>query len=150
MYTTLLFIHSWLRWIFLLVALIVIVKSFIGWMGNKEYAKSDNGLAASFVGIMHLQFLLGIILYIFLSPITEAAFQNFGAAMKNPAMRYWAVEHISMMIIALVIAQIGRTKAKKAVESLKKFKTQAIFFTIALILVLSRIPFDQSDRMFRF
>lgn len=150
MYNPLLLIHSWLRWIFLILAIVVIAKSIIGWLGGKDYSKGDNALAASFVGTMHLQLLIGLILYFFLSPITAVAFEDFGAAMKNAEIRYWAVEHISMMILAVVIAQIGRTKAKKAKESIQKYKTQSIFFIIALVLVLSRIPFNESARLFRF
>jgi hypothetical protein len=150
MYDPLLFIHSWLRWIFLILAVVVIAKSLMGWLGGKDYVKSDNILAASFVGTMHLQLLIGLILYFFLSPITAIAFEDFGAAMKNASVRYWAVEHISIMVLAVIVAQIGRTKAKKAQESIQKYKTQSIFFIIALILVLSRIPFNESARLFRF
>lgn len=150
MYDILLITHSWLRWIFLLLAIAVIAKSYIGWFGGKPYTKGDNGMAAGLVGTMHLQLLIGLILYFFLSPMTTAAMQDFGAAMKNSALRYWAVEHIFVMILAVVVAQIGRTKSKKLTDAVAKHKTQAIFFTIALVLVLSRIPFDQAGRLFRF
>lgn len=150
MYDFLLIIHSWLRWIVLILALVVIVKSIAGWMGDKSYSKGDNGMAAGFVGTMHLQLLIGLILYVFLSPITQAAFQDFGAAMKNSGIRYWAVEHIFVMIIAIALAQVGRTLSKKAKNDTQRFKRQAIFFTTALVLMLSRIPFDQAERLFRF
>ncbi len=150
MYDIFLIAHSWLRWITLLLAVIVIFKSFVGWFGNGIYSKGDNGMAAGFVGTLHLQLLIGLVLYVFLSPITSAAFQDFGAAMKNGAVRYWAVEHIFVMILGIIIAQVGRTKAKKAAGDVKKFRTQAIFFTIAVVLMLSRIPFAESVRLFRF
>lgn len=149
MYETFLFIHSWLRWIVLVLALLVIVKSFLGWQGKKTYGKGDNALSASFVGSLHLQLLIGLVLYFFLSPITTSAFQDFGGAMKAASIRYWAVEHIFVMILAVIIAQIGRTRSKKAGTDVKKFKNATIFYLIALILILSRIPFNEAARMFR-
>lgn len=149
MYETFLFIHSWLRWIVLVLALLVIVKSFLGWQGKKTYGKGDNALSASFVGSLHLQLLIGLVLYFFLSPITTSAFQDFGGAMKAASIRYWAVEHIFVMILAVIIAQIGRTRSKKAGTDVKKFKNATIFYLIALVLILSRIPFNEAARMFR-
>ena len=149
MYETFLFIHSWLRWIVLVLAVIVIFKSFMGWQLKQKYGKSDNALSASFVGSMHLQLLIGLILYFFLSPITTSAFQDFGGAMKAASIRYWAVEHIFVMILAVVVAQIGRSRSKKASSNIKKFKTVTIFYLIALILMLSRIPFNEAGRLFR-
>jgi cytochrome c biogenesis factor len=150
MYTTFLFIHSWLRWIILALFLFTIIKSFMGMSGNKEYGKGDNALAASMVGTLHLQALIGLLLYFVLSPITINAFGGDVSPMKDAGIRYWAVEHIFMMIVAVVVAQIGRSKAKKKTESAAKFKTQAIYFTIALVLILSRIPWGEAERLFRF
>ena len=149
MYEIFLFIHSWLRWIVLLLALLVIVKSFLGWQGKKTYSGGDNALSASFMGVMHLQLLIGLVLYFFLSPITTSAFQNFGGAMKAASIRYWAVEHIFVMLLAVIVAQIGRTRSKKANTDVKKFKNVTLYYLIALILMLSRIPFGEAGRLFR-
>lgn len=149
MYQSLLFTHSWLRWIILLLILVVIIKSLIGTFSDSTYKKSDNILAASMVGTLHLQLLLGFILYFVLSPIVGGAFSDFGAAMKDASIRYWAAEHISIMIFAAILAQVGRSKAKKALEDRRKFKIQLIYFTVSLLLILSRIPFTDSERLFR-
>ena len=55
-----------------------------------------------------------------------------------------------MNTVGIIIAQVGRTKAKKTYGDTKKFRTQAVFFTIALVLMLSRIPFAEAGRLFRF
>ena len=149
MYPTFLFVHSWLRWIVLALAVFVIVRSLTGWLTNRPYLKTDNAIAASFIGTMHLQLIIGLILYIFLSPMTKSAFLDFGAAMKNADLRYWAVEHIFVMIVAVVVAQIGRIRSKKASGNKKKHLLSFIFYFIALILMLSRIPFDEAARLFR-
>lgn len=142
-YTLFLHLHSVIRWIALILIIIVLIKSFIGWFGNGSYGKVDNIFAASFVGMMDLQFLLGIILYIFLSPVTESAFNDFGAAMSNSTLRFWAVEHILVMLVAVVLSHIGRSKGKKASDMKKKFKFQAIFFGISFLLILAAIPWDR-------
>lgn len=136
-------IHSVLRWIVLILAAIVIFKSMMGMFGKPKYAKPDNIMAASFVGLMDLQLLIGLILYIFLSPVTSTAFQDFGSAMKNPELRFWAVEHISIMIVAVALAHIGRARSKKKSDYKTKFRIQGIFFTISLILLVIGIPWDR-------
>ena len=141
MYNTLLFIHSWIRWIILVMAVIVIFKALTGWLGKKGYTKGDNALSASFVGFMHLQLLLGLVLYFVYSPYAFKAIQNSGmsAVMKDPVNRFWAIEHIALMILAVVLAQVGRSRAKKMSDAVRKHKTSFIFFTIAIVLILVSI-----------
>lgn len=148
MYFPTLFIHSWLRWIFLIVAILAIFKALVGWQNNKAFAKADNALGGAFIGLMHLQLVIGLILYFGLSPFGYSLFGNEGL-MKNSVMRFWAVEHISMMILAVVVAQVGRILSKKAPTDLLKHKRAFLYFTISLVMVLSRIPWTESARFFR-
>ena len=135
--------HSGIRWIALLLPVIILVKSIIGFYGDKEYKKIDRILAASFAGTVHLMLLLGIVLYGFLSPITLSAFNDFGAAMKDPTIRFWAIEHISVMLFVTVLVTIGNAKTKKALTSKDKFKKQLTFFAASLGLMLISIPWDR-------
>lgn len=148
-YEIFLFLHSWIRWIILILGLVAIFKAYTGWFGNKPFTKGDNGISAAFMGTLHLNLLIGLILYFFLSPIVDSAFNDFGAAMRSSELRFWAVEHILVNIIAVVVAQIGRTKSKKAVDNVRKHKLTAIFYTIAFVLLLSRIPWGEAERWFR-
>ncbi|RED91766.1 hypothetical protein [Marinoscillum furvescens] len=143
LYTALLHTHSGLRWLLLVLAVIVTFKSFLGMFGNPKYGKIDNIFAASFVGTVHLQVLIGLILYVFLSPLTQSAFADFGAAMKNAELRFWAVEHITGMVIAAVLAQVGRSKSKKTEDVKKKYRFQAIFFALSLLIIVLSIPWDR-------
>ncbi len=136
-------LHSWLRWIMLLLMIAVLFKAYTGWFGNKAYTKQDNGLSAALLGLTHTQLLLGLILYIFLSPTTQLAFQNFGAAMKDKSLRFFAVEHLVMMLLAVVAIQLGRTFSKKASSDTEKFKKLAIYTTIGFFLILAGIPWDR-------
>lgn len=140
MYATLLTVHNLLRWAVLLGGLYAITKSVLGIMHKRDFTKQENLSHALFVGFCHLQLLLGLILY-FISPVVDQALANgMGAAMKDPASRFVAVEHISTMIIAIVLIQVGRTLSKKQTEAMAKHKKAVIFFSIGLILILSRIP----------
>ena len=141
MYTFLLHVHSINRWLVLITALVVIFKSYNGWKGIKPYTKQDNIWHASFVGFVHLQLLTGLLLYFVYSPITQQAFADFGASMKNASLRFWAVEHIAGMVIGTILAQVGRTMAKKAGTDELKFKKAFIFSLIALFIILLSIPF---------
>jgi hypothetical protein len=140
MYATLLTVHNLLRWAVLLGGLYAITKSVLGIMHKRDFTKQENLSHALFVGFCHLQLLLGLILY-FISPVVDQALANgMGAAMKDPASRFVAVEHISTMIIAIVLIQVGRTLSKKQTEAMAKHKKAVVFFSIGLILILSRIP----------
>jgi hypothetical protein len=144
MYTGLLHTHNLFRWLVLIAAFVAIILAFAGWMGKKEWKKSDNLAGLLLTIFIDIQFLVGIILYAFVSPVTKAAFADFGAAMKNADLRFYAVEHILVMIIALAIIHIGRSKSKKAATPVKQHKAAAIFYTIGLILILSVIPWDRA------
>lgn len=142
-YQILLHAHSGLRWLVLLLAVIVMFKSFMGMFGKPTYQKIDNILAASFVGTMHLQFLIGLILYFFLSPLTAQALSDFGSAMKDDTLRFWAVEHLTLMILAIAAAQVGRSLSKKKEDPRLKYRFQGIFFGLSLLLMLLGIPWDR-------
>lgn len=143
MYTGLLHLHNTLRWIILLAALITLLKYFIGWFSQKPWEKADNILGAVFTGLMDLQLLTGVVLYAFVSPVTQAAFQDFGAAMKNADLRFYAVEHAIMMLIAVALVHIGRVKTKRAAASKAKFANSLLFFGIAYIIILAAIPWQR-------
>ncbi|MBD2716464.1 hypothetical protein KBK19_15590 [Microvirga sp. STR05] len=141
MYSTVLLLHSWTRWLVLVFGLIAIFRAFSGWQGRKPFVGADNGMGAAFVGSMHLQLLLGLILYFGLSPFGMKAFETAGGAvMKDPTGRFWGVEHLVGMLLAVVAAQVGRTLSKKTIDPVLKHKKAFTWFLIALLLVLVMIP----------
>lgn len=142
LYTGLLHTHSVLRWALLAFIIGAIGVSLVGWLQKKEFGKPSDSLTKLALIFSHIQLLIGLILY-FISPIVQAALEDMGAAMKNAELRYWAVEHISVMIIGIALITIGRVRAKKAADALRKHKQVVIFFSIGLVLILSRIPWDR-------
>jgi len=143
MYTGFLHLHDTLRWLVLLSLVVTLVKYISGWLGNQPWKKTDNILGIVFTSLMDLQLLTGLVLYFFISPVTKLAMSDFGAAMKDPGLRFYAVEHFSMMLIAVVLVHIGRAKSKKAKTDSAKFKTATIFFLIALVVILAAIPWSR-------
>jgi len=143
MYSGILLLHNTLRWLILVSLIITLVKYMAGWLGNHPWKKSDNVLGIVFTSLMDVQLLTGLALYFFLSPVTKQVFTDFGAAMKNDTLRFYAVEHILMMVIAVALVHIGRAKSKKAATDIKKFKTGFIFYLIALVVIVIAIPWSR-------
>jgi hypothetical protein len=150
MHEILLVLHSLLRWLVVVGAVVAIGRAVMGWLGNKSWSATDGRWNAIFVHSMTTQFVIGLILYAFVSPITtQGVFPDFRAAMKDPILRFWAVEHITMMFIALALAHIGSARVRKAATDLAKHKMAAIFFGLAIALVVASIPWA-SRPLFRF
>jgi hypothetical protein len=140
MYNAMLIIHSVLRWIVLLLAIAAIGVSLRGWLGDRERGGLHRGLGGAFVGSVHLEVLLGLLLYFVYSPLTKAAFEDFGAAMKDAVLRFWAVEHLTLMVLAAVFATIGSVVAKRAEEDRVAHRRATIGFGLALLTILAGIP----------
>ncbi len=144
MYTGLLHTHNMFRWLVLIALVLALVFAFIGWAGKNEWTKRDKITGLILTIFMDIQFLVGFILYAFVSPFTKIAFADFGAAMKNADLRFYAVEHILIMLIALIFVHIGKSKTKKLQVPWKKHRAAAIWFGLALMLILIGIPWDRA------
>lgn len=143
MYVGLLHLHSTLRWLLLLSLVIALIKYMIGWLDNQPWKKPDHILGIVITWLMDLQLISGLVLYLFLSPITKMAMGDIGAAMKDSYLRFYAVEHLTIMIIAIVLVHLGWEKTQKATTDLAKFKTASIFFLITLLLLFAAIPWGR-------
>lgn len=144
MYTGLLHTHNMFRWLVLLTLVMAVFFAFSGWFKKLNWSKKDNISGLLLTIFIDIQFLVGIILYGFVSPVTKSAFNDFGAAMKNADLRFYAVEHILLMVIALALIHIGRAKSKKAAAPWKKHRAAAVFYGIAFLLILAGIPWERA------
>ena len=145
MYSFILTLHSIVRWAVLILAVVATVRALFGWLAKKEWTPLDDRLGLLFTASFDLQVLLGILLYIFLSPFTRAVFQDFGAAMSDAVSRFWSLEHVVLTIIALALAHAGRATAKAAEGATKKHRRAAIFFGLATLAILIAIPWPMLD-----
>lgn len=151
-YAIVLTIHSYLRWFVLLAGLVAVVRAAAGAAGRRTWTPADDRAGFWFVTLLDLEVLLGLLLYVFLSPITHEIFGAFAAAMKDSPRRFWAVEHISGMVIGLALAHIGRGRTRKT-DPLRRHRVAAIFFGLALALILASIPWPGTPAgrpLFRF
>ena len=90
--------------------------------------------------VLDIQMLLGLLLYLVLSPFTSQALNDFGAAMRNPALRYWAVEHVSLMLAAVVLVHVGRVLARTARTPQSKRTRQIVCYTLATVAMIAATP----------
>ncbi len=128
--TALLHTHSLFRWLVVIFLLIAIIKSLSGWLGKKEYTKSDNIIALILLSVTHLQLVVGLVIYFI------RGWSSQMSNMSDPIARFWGMEHGLTMLITITLITLGRVKSKKATESLAKHKKGAIFYIIAFILIL--------------
>ncbi len=139
MHDNLLLIHSYLRYFILLALLIVIVKSLLGWLNNKPFTAIDNKFSLYLLIFTHMQLLVGLILY-----FTSNVVQFTSETMKVKMLRYWTVEHITAMLIVIVLITVARVTSKRMPTALAKHKRLAIFNIIALIIIIGSLAL--SDR----
>ncbi|WP_435136410.1 hypothetical protein [Formosa sp. A9] len=142
MYNTILNLHSYWAFIVLIVLIIATVNALIKSSGNKEYGPKDFRLALFTLIVSHIQLLIGLILYVVSPRLAMFSELGMGGVMKDAVNRLYLVEHPFVNIIAIVLITIGYSKHKKKLTSKSKFKMIAIFYTLGLILLLSRIPWS--------
>ena len=131
MYDILLTSQSYLRYFVLIMLIAVVVRSLMGWVGNKPFTRVDDRLGLYLLIFTHLQLIAGVILY-FVSP-----FVRFDSTtMKDSLTRYWTVEHALMMVIVVALITAARATSKRMSESAKKHKRLVLFNAIALILII--------------
>jgi L-asparagine transporter-like permease len=142
MYDVVLKLHSYWAYLVLIVLIIAVVNALIKLFGDKEYGAKDFRIALFTLIVSHIQLLVGLVLY-FVSPRLQAFSElGMGGVMKDAVNRLYLVEHPFMNIIAVALITIGYSKHKKKLTSKAKLKPIAIFYTIALLMLLSRIPWN--------
>lgn len=127
-------LHSGLRWIALILLLIAIFNALTS-RGKNSYEKKDKMINLFAMIMLHTQLLIGFIVY-FMSPKVQFT----EGWMKNGMLRFFGMEHLLLMVLAIVIVTIGRKKAEKSTIPSAKHKTIAVWYTIGLILILAGIP----------
>jgi hypothetical protein len=120
---------------------VAIYKSLTGMTGGKPFTAGDKKVGLFLMISAHTQLLVGLYLY-FAGPWGLANIQNlgFGAVMKDTVARFYAVEHIFGMLVAIVLITIGRGSAKKAIPDATKHRRSFWFFLVALVIILATIP----------
>jgi len=140
MYGFVLGTHNVVRWAVVITGLLAVIRALYGWIGKKSWTQQDRLIGVIFTSSVDIQLLLGLLLYFVFSPITKGALRDFGAAMSIKDMRFFAIEHVFYMLLALIFAHLGSALPKKVDEDGAKFKRAALWFSLALLLILAGIP----------
>ena len=134
-------VHSYWAYLVLAILIFTVFNAITGVLKKRTFTDKDLRLGLFTLILSHIQLLIGLGWY-FMSPWYKALKANGSEVMADKAARLLAVEHPLMMVIAIVLITIGWSKHKKKTEDTAKFKTFAIFYGIALLLILSRIPWS--------
>jgi hypothetical protein len=142
MYETVKVLHSYWAYLVLVILIIATINAIVKSVGGKEYSAKDFRISLFTLIVSHIQLLIGLVLY-FVSPrLALFSELGMGGVMKDAVNRLYLVEHPTINIIAVALITIGYSKHKKKLTSGPKLKIIAIFYTIALVLFLSRIPWS--------
>lgn len=144
MYVFTLALHNIMRWVVVLTALWLMYRTYSGLFGRRAYTAQDAAAGRWFTIGLDVQLLLGLLLYFVLSPLTKNALADFGGAMSNSDVRFFLVEHSLMMVVAVIVAHVGSAQVRKSADDRAKFVRSAIWYTIAVLVVLASIPWQRS------
>lgn len=138
MYATFLALHSVLRWLVLVSLIYTISISIEGCISKRPYTAMDNIARIIANSISHIQLLVGFMLYFVLSPVTQYFLKN--GLEGNHQTCFFGIYHITMMLLSIIVMTIGGSIAKRTEADYTKFRTVAIWFSVALVLILCAIP----------
>jgi hypothetical protein len=140
MYSALLLLHSWIRWLVILSGVAALGGAVAGVTTRRAWLPVDNVRVALFTHSLDVQLLIGLILYAFLSPVTRSGFENMQLTMRDPILRFFVVEHLAGMVIATALAHIGRARARKASDPARRHRAILVFVGLAMVVMLLSIP----------
>ena len=149
MYFAVLLIHSWLRWGVLGLGLATFVRALKAGpvdVGADERRaptagkRAKNPLTTAFVASFDTQLLIGLILYVFLSPMTPHSGEQFRAAMKVSMLRFFAVEHATAMFVAMLLVHGGAVWARRAPDLRTERRRTAWFAGLSVAIMLIGMP----------
>ena len=141
MYTGLQHLHSFMPYLLLTVLVLALIKSFVAYRKNQVHTDAHRKTGLMVLILAHIQLTLGCVLY-FISPKSGAGLSDMGAAMKDSTLRLYALEHPLVMILAIVFITMAYSKSKKDIADSLKHKVKWVYYLIALVLILSSIPWS--------
>lgn len=136
-------VHSYWAYLAVMLLLFATINAISGLVKKRDFKDQDLRISLFTLIVMHIQLLIGLGWYFMSPPYKLLKANGMGETMKDGAIRLLAVEHPLMMIVAIVFITIGWSKHKKKDTDNGKFKTIAVFYGLALLFVLSRIPWSQ-------
>jgi len=129
-------IHIFVSAITLGSGFLVIARSIRGWAGKRTYGKTDRVASLVYTLALYMQLVLGFIIYFTLRTTLEGDFWNVPDTKNDASLRFWAIEHIALMIFALFLTQLGRTFIRKSNMAVLKFRASLFYYGVSMLLIL--------------
>lgn len=143
MYSGLLFTHSCLRWLVLIILIYSIYRFIIGFIKHRAFNKTDNLFSQLTDKIIQLQLVIGIVLYI-VSPLLSGFWKQEEKFSEYTDQQFFGIIHAIMMFIAVSLISAGVALAKRELNDKMKYKKLVIFFGLAFVIILISIPWPFS------
>ena len=134
MYSNLLIIHSYLRWIVLGFLLFGLIFIFIKKSKKAIYTTKDYRLFKVIKNVFNLQFLVGILL-LTQSPMVKAFWSQASQAVKWREIRFFGLEHPFMMILGVILLNVFTDKTKDKIGTHTAFNYLFIRYLIILFIL---------------
>ncbi len=138
-YSTVLFLHNSFRWAILAVGIYALFRAATGILAKGGWLPADDKARRLFPIALDIQVVLGVVL-MFVSPVAQNAFSSMGDAMRTREIRLAVIEHPFIAIAALALAHMGSVKIRKLKDSREKFKALLLYYGLALLLLVARMP----------
>ena len=148
LYPLVIFLHGLNRWLVLLSALWLLAMAVLPGVRRQSSTSPVRVPYHVYLSLLRLQFLLGLAL-LFISPVAQAAWADFGAAMANKGLRFFVVEHTAMMFVAIGLAEAGMARVSKATDGRTAARAALIFAALSLLVILAAIPWPGREAIGR-
>jgi hypothetical protein len=132
-------IHSILRYGVLFFGLIAVVMAIMALIKKRNYTSAENKMGLFFMIFCDIQLLLGLVLY-FDGGYFDLLTSFKKEVLRNPAARFFTIEHFATMILAWLLVHVGRVMVKRADNNTSKHRRTLLFYGIALLLIIAMIP----------
>jgi hypothetical protein len=132
-------VHSWTRWLVLIAGVVALCSTYHGWLGRRPYGRSAQLAGRALFDLLSLQVLLGLVLYAS-SPLVRVGLGDLGAAMAVKELRFFAVEHITGMLIAVTLVHVGSMRVRRAPDDRAKFRQAVVWQTLTVASILISVP----------
>jgi hypothetical protein len=140
LYPFVLALHNLWRWIALLGVLVAAITGLQGWLGRKPWTLTNDRVAATAVFVMDGQLLLGLVLYLGLSPLSRAMLADFSTAMHTHDVRFFGMEHPFLMVLATAVAHFGKIRSNQVPGNVLKHRAATVWYALSLLLMLIGTP----------
>ncbi len=148
MYHYFLLLHSWWRWLVLFMLLYAVIHSITAFRRDKPFVRNDDMLCYAVPIVLYIQLFTGLALY-FTSPLTNYFLSHFKIAVHERELRFFGMEHLTVMTAAVIVVSIGSATARRNADHKEKFRMMYSWYTAGLILILTSVPWSFSPLVSR-